>query len=176
MIVVGIDQSLSMPGIAAVERRRDGTWAIREVASFATVADDDEDVRHADDDARRIRELFHGLEAFLVRHTGPQRAVGLERVSGAQSAAAMRFMSYAWATVTCLCAAHGIHPFLVDARAAKLAATGSSDAEKRDVVKAMRARWAWTPTGTVKLVEAQADALAVATVVVETVDARRRAA
>ena len=182
MIVIGIDQSLAQPGLAAIERVR-GVWRVRELASFATTSEGGG--LTSIEDARRVCELVAGVEAFLLRHQAPARSVVVELLSGrARSHRADRTMSLAYGAVTTLCSLLGVQPTYVSAHDAKKHATGNAMAEKHEVVAAMAKRWGWAPEvaargETVRVQresEAKADALALATWSADRIDARDRRA
>lgn len=181
MIVVGIDQSIAQPGIAVVARAHDGRWSPLRVASIATSKV--EDLDQHDSDAKRIQLVFEFIANHLMsaRDAGRGRVVcvGVEGLVGSKSHRALGAMSQAYATAISACVACGHTPLIVLARDAKVAACGNASAEKSDVVAAMTKLWSWLPRaamrGQVDAVrrenEAIADALAIANVLAQTVDA-----
>lgn len=162
MILLAIDPSLTATGLVVLDV---GAAGERVLEARCVRTKPDHRKRHlyqADQDGERVDAIARALRELLVAHHPD--VIACEAPAGSRRAVSAKALGLAYGCVRgVLVGVNAPMPIMVQAHEARVAATSSKAASKRDVVAAMRARYGVPLDGPRVEREAIADALAVAT-------------
>lgn len=139
-----IDAGVANMGVAIMERNAadpfEPYWTIAELELIQTQPNPrKKHMRAADDDLARVMECARRLDAILARHD--IKRVAAEIPSGAQSAAAMKWMSFGAAVVGSVVALRDLYFEPYSQGEVKQVITGKATGAKEDVLAAMERKW-----------------------------------
>jgi Holliday junction resolvasome RuvABC endonuclease subunit len=135
-MILGIDPSLTGCGWS-VMKKEGRLWKVIDKGIIKTAPETKKKrIYKADDDARRIREIFDTLSEVVDKYDIPL-AVSESPSGGGKSASAVKGMAFATAIVACLASAHDLALVMVTAQASKKYNCGKSTASKEEMQNAI---------------------------------------
>jgi Holliday junction resolvasome RuvABC endonuclease subunit len=140
VIIVGIDPGFASLGLCKVELLPSGAEFPFDVRLVETEKSDKKrEVRAADDNVRRARELH----AAIVEYLGSDRVVAFcaEAMSFPRSSSVAAKVAMAWGVIASIAEARGIPILQASPQAVKRATTGVKNSSKVDVENALRERY-----------------------------------
>ena len=131
-MIFGVDPSLTNSGWCVMDKK-DGKWVIIEAGSVKTESLKKKmRIYQADDDARRIRDIFDEL-CRVVDKYDLKVMVAESPSGGGKSAKAVKGMAFATAIIACVASAKGLALVLVTAQASKKFNCGRNNASKDEM-------------------------------------------
>ena len=139
-MILGVDPSLTGCGWCLMDKEN-GNWRVVDGGIIKTSNETKKRrIYKADDDSRRIREIFKVLSRVVIEND-IEVLVSEQPSGGGKSASAVKGMAFATAIVACLAEAHKLAMVTVTARSSKKATTGKANASKTEMQKAVAERF-----------------------------------
>lgn len=139
-MILGIDPSLTSTGWCLMSKHN-GEWLVLKTGAIKTKRENKKrGIYVADDDTRRVRDIFRALTDLVIAH-GIEVVVAEMPHGGAQSAVSAKGLAFATAIVACVVEAHSLALVAVTAQDSKKHLCGKRDASKIEMQQAIAKKY-----------------------------------